>query len=361
MLLSMVLQQKPPVFRIKKTRVEEREKAKIMSPEEIENIYKYDLFDTFRKKPFKPMQKALVTPTPRPKEIPPAKAPKLPKPEFIPSLKITLKGIVYAAEEEKSICIIEDEAKKENVYHVGDTIKDAQIIKIAQNRITILRVNGQHETIFLRKDDGKAGVKKVEWDGIIKKINDNNFGIDFVKFPQEITSLGSLTEKLSLITSYEKGKPIGIKILDVAPNSVGDALGLKKDDLIISINGIGTANRKDRIRIYDNVIGLKKGDSVSVSIKRNRTEVTIKYDLTDVEKAKKRIFVPDKKEAKKEEEKTTEEKLFKLSQLQEREKKRRKFDEKHRSRHKEVISEIRNRLLNNMKSKVRNSRARTRR
>lgn len=351
----MLLQQKPSPFRIKRVRIEERVKPKPLSTEERENIYKYDLFDTFRAKPFVPTAEKLISPTPKPREAPPPKTPEVAKPQFIPSLKVTLKGIVYSSNEEKSICIIEDEAKREAVYHVGDTLKDAQIIKIAQNRITALRVNGQHETISLRKEEKKPDLEKKEWDDIVRKIDESTFEIDIIKFPREIASLGALMERLSLITEYQKANPIGIKVLNLPPGSIGSALGLQQNDLITSINGINTADKKDRIKIYDTIANLKKNNTIKASIKRNNTEVTLTYNLTDIKKVKKRIFAPGKKST----EPTTEEKLFKLSSLQEREKQRREFAEKHKSRQTNVIEEIRKRLLDNMKSKVRNTRTRT--
>ena len=155
LLLNLLLQQTPPSIKVKRTTAREREMQTEIAIEGIENIYKYDLFGTFKKEAFVPSTRELVTPIPQPKPISPKPIKELAKPKFLPPLKIALKGIAFSSDENKSIGMIVDATKKEQIYHVGDTIKDAQIIKISKNRLTLLRANGQHETIFMKKEDNK--------------------------------------------------------------------------------------------------------------------------------------------------------------------------------------------------------------
>ena len=351
--LSTMLRQKPPRFRARKPYVEESRKAKDLTPKEIESIYKYDLFGTFHKKEEKPSMQKLVTPIPKPKIPATPKPPKLLRPSFIPPIKITLKGIVRSSDEEKSICMVEDETKKERIFHVGDTVKDAQIIKISQNKITLLRANGQHEVITLRKKEKKEEPKKKTWDHVIRKTAENKFEIDLHQFPKNVSSIGELTELLSLLTVYKNGKPVGIKISKIDPKTIGAQLGFKKDDIVKSINGISTENRKDRMKIYDSLTTAKSGDKVTILVDRNNEKVKITYILVELSKAPARELT-----IKKEADKTPDEKLFKLSKLQQRAKKRREFSKKHKNQQQNVVNEIRQRLLENLKTRVRNNRLR---
>jgi len=356
LIVSMIVQQTPPLFIEKKPYIEEREPRIPLSTESIENIYKYDLFGTFAKKEIIPSLKSLVTPIPQPQPVKIPLPPEPPKPTFLPPLKLSLQGIAFSSNEEKSICMIIDETKKETIYHIGDTIKDAQLIKIGKNRITLLRANGQHETIFLRKEDNKELLPpEKKWDDVVKKINDTTFEIDFKQFPKEIPTLGMLTEMLSLLTSYQQGKPTGIKIASLTPNSIGNILGLQKSDVITSINGIQTADKKNRIKIYDAITKTKMGDSIKISFQREEKKITNTYKLTKIEKIKEKEFAPptEKKEKTK-----TDETLFKLNKLQEQEKQRRDFAKKHNFRQQHAIEEIRKRLLENIQSRVRNARIR---
>ena len=95
---NFLLQQEPPPFQPKIPFIEERKKAKELKPEEIENIYKYDLFDTFIKAEFAPLIQKLVTPIPQPKSVPAPTPPPLPKLEFLPPLNVSLKGIAFSSD-----------------------------------------------------------------------------------------------------------------------------------------------------------------------------------------------------------------------------------------------------------------------
>jgi len=275
----------------------------------------------------------------------------------MPPLTLTLKGIAFSSEEEKSVSIIEDETKKENVYHVGDKFKDAQVIRIAQNRITMLRVNGQHETVFLRKDDNELREeKKQTWDHVIRKIEDNYFEIDQKNFVKEIPNIGVLSEELSLITVYTKGNPTGIKIASLPQESLFSSMGLQRGDVIDSINNLKTSDKKNRVEIYDTLSKLKKenGENIELQVTRNSQPIQLTYKLVDLKKDTKRIFKPDAGDKKEEEKKPT----LPLSKLQERAKKRRKFAKKHQGEQQNVIDEIRKRLLERMRSRVQDTRIR---
>jgi len=360
--ISSILQQVPPKYRPKKPKIEERKKVIPLKPEEIQNIYKYDLFGTFVAKEFVPAAQQLVTPIPQPKTITMPKAPSLPTVAFLPPLTLTLKGIAYSSDESKSISIIEDETKKENVYHAGDMFKDAQIIKIAQNRVTMLRTNGQHETVFLRKEDNKLfkekDKKEKTWDHLSKKVDENVFEIDPRQFTEEMPSLGVLAEQFGLLTTYATGKPIGIQLTTLEEKGLGTSIGLQKNDIIISINGMNAADKKERVKIYDTVSKAKMGDTLKIELSRANSPVTLTYKLADIRHVVKRIFAPDTN-GKPTEVKKAPETLMKLSKLQQREQQRRKFAKRNPARkkqHKNLIQNLRQRLLQNIRAKARNAR-----
>ena len=227
------------------------------------------------------------------------KPPQIAKHAFIPPLTLTLKGIAFSSDEERSVSIIEDEAKKESVYHVGDLIKDAQLIKISQNRITLLRVNGQHETIFLRDADiPKSKSDKKGHDHIAKKIDNTTYEIDSANFAKEIPNLGSLSERFSLIGVYSKEKPTGVAISNMPINGIGTSIGLQKNDIITAINGISTTDKKNRMKIYDTITSMQNGSSITLDLQRNKLPVKITYNLTELKKLPKRVFAPSKQDDK---------------------------------------------------------------
>ena len=171
--LSVLLKQEPPKQRKKGLHTEEIEDEKKETVINNENIYKYDIFDTYVSKEKGPTKKSLLSPIPE-LQIPDIPKPKQPeKPKILPPLKATLKGTVLSTNEQKSIAMMTDETNKEAIYHVGEKIKDAQLIKVTKNRVVVIRSNGQHETIYLRKDDFKPEIaRKPSLEEIVKKLNE---------------------------------------------------------------------------------------------------------------------------------------------------------------------------------------------
>lgn len=362
LIVSIILEQAPPLFREKKATIEQLPEKKVSIPKNLEIIYQKGIFGPAEpKKEITPAAQSLVEPIPELKSVTTQKPPELPKPEFLSPLNITIKGIAFSLDEEKSIAMIEDETKKEKVYHAGGKIKDSQLIKITRNRIILLRTNGQHETLLLRKDDLNEGIPvEKKWAQVIQKKDDKNFKIDINKFPQEIQTVGQLSEMLNLFTTYKQGKPIGIKIGNLNPIGIGPKMGLEKDDIITSINNISTSDKKNRIKIYDNISTAKLNSSIKLTVQRKDQTLEINYLLTEIKEPKPSIFGQpteektdtDKKDDKKDE-------LFKLSELQEREKRLQGFSQRHKQpQQQNTLDLIRQRLIENMKARSRNARIR---
>lgn len=373
--INYLLQQPTPRFRVRRPRVTERKVDTKTSVQNIESIYKYDLFGTYIPQRFAPAAQNFVTPIPQPQAVTPPKPPEIAKPTFLDPLKITLKGIAFSSDEEKSISMVLDENNKEKIYHVGDSVKDAQLIRIGKTRITLLRANGQHETLFLRKDDPKSKkAGEINFENLVKKTEENTYEVDFREFTQVVPNLGRLSEMLSLLTIYKDGKPTGLKITNLTPEAINKEFGLAKDDLILSVNGIKTAESQDRVAIYDKLREIKKGDTITLVVSRGGSnsptggeEVTLTYKLTELEKVRKIEFAPqaeaeDKTEGETEKpavkEKKKEDVKTRLAKLRERQRQRRAFARRHPNRQSQALAAIRQRLLENIRNRVRNARIR---
>jgi type II secretion system protein C len=353
LLVNHILKQEPPVLQIKSIEIEEVEKKKEPIVINLEKIYKQDIFETFTPEEVKPVKQTFVIPIPEPKPPAIAPPPEPKKQEFVSPLNVTIKGIVAFSNELKSVAMITDETGKESVYHIGDKIQDGQVLKIAQNKIVILRANGQQEVFYLRKEEEKLGkISENKWEYIVQKIDEQNFKVDPEEFTQEVSSLGELIEDLSLCSAYQQGNIIGIRIGNVDPNEIGAAIGLQKNDIIVSINDLNTNDIKNRIDIYDSLLQKKKGDTIKVVLKRADQDVTLNYKLEKIKKATIQSFTSTG-----EGETTTQE--LKMSREQEREKYLREFEKQHKApKQNKVISDIRKRLLENMKTRARNRRVR---
>ncbi len=305
-----------------------------------------------------PKKKNLVTPIPELKTPPFTPPPPEKKPTFLSALNIKLKGIILSSTEEKSVAMITDETNKEDMYYIGATIKDAQIIKIARNRIVLLRSNGQQEVYYLREDYNQlAKPKDKQWLFVINKLDDFSFELDPIKFKREINSLGEFIEVLQLRTAYEQGKPIGIKVGSIDQNEVSSVLGLKQHDIITSINEVTIAEQRNRIEIFDTINTLKDGDTINVALRRDKKDIILSYQLKMIEEPTNKIFM-DPAQKKKALQQKGGKGDFSMSRLQKAEKRQREFKAIHPETHKQMIMDLRRRLLENMKTRSKNMRVR---
>jgi type II secretion system protein C len=318
-------------------------------------IYEHDLFDTYTPPREEGPSPITIPPLPSPKPTDRQQPTPPKKPELLPPLTITLKGIMYSSDQIESIALIADETGKEQSYALGEKIKDAQLIKIAQQSIVLLRSNGQQETIALRKDEQWIGDKDEKWDAIVKKEDDTSYVINIDSFTRKIPTVGDLLQQLSLATSYQKQKPIGVRIGAKQETDVVTVLGLKTGDVVTAINGIGVGLAEERIEAFATLEQAKKGDTINILLLRDKEEMQLSYTLTRASA----IGKPPFGKAYGAEDDAIKAGLFKLSREQQRAQQQRKFNQRHeRKDRQKTVEEMRKSLLKNMKQRQLNMRAR---
>ncbi len=349
LLLSIFIKKEAPIIKIAplpSTIFDAKEKP--VSKINIEKIYKNDLFGTYEEKPDFPV--SLITPIPEPKIPSAITMPPTKKPELLEPLKITLKGILFSTEANKSIALIEDEAKKEQSYCIGEQIKDSQVIRIAKDKIVILRNNGQQEALFLRKEDNPLNLpKENRWTEVIKKIDEKTFHINPAKFTEEVSNLGQLLETLDPATIYSKGKPIGVQLGQLKENEISQNIGLQTKDIIFAVNGIKIITPEKRYEVFENIINSKIEDEIKIDLKREGQDISLTYKLMKIEKPPSK-FLGEAPLHKPE--------LFKLNREQQREQQQRTFRQDHPKSRKEIKEKMRQRLLENLKLREKDMRFR---
>lgn len=355
--VSNLLIIEPPIVRLKSFILDDFQKKKVALPVSTtswDKIFQNDLFGTYIAAEVKATKQSFVTPIPEPKPPTIIQPPEVKKVEFIAPLAINVKGIIVSSDENKSVAMIADEAGKESLYHLGDKIKDAQLIRIARNHIVLMRANGQQEIFYLNKLD-LSGDSTEKWRLIVKKIDDQNYEVDLSAFVHEVESLGNFMERASLVgTVYADEKPVGIRIGNPVGADVALALGFALDDIILHVNDISTADVKDRVKIYDAVQMAKIGDVIKVGLRRAEKDVVISYKLTRIDKPKKTGPVADAKGA------PGAPQASQMSRLQEREETIRDFSKQRtNNRDQQTLMEIRKRLLANLQNRLRNTRVRS--
>ena len=212
---------------------------------DITKIYENDLFDTYHEKIMPPVEPDYTSPIPTPPSPTQVEIPEEAVTPFLPPLQVTLKGIMILNDESKNVVIIEDNTtKKEENYKVGDSLDDAQLIRILHNRIILIRSNGQFETLYLSEkdviDQTVENDQKDGWAQTVRKVSDNAVEVDPTSFVEVVPTLAQFIDLFDITTVYKRGKSIGCRIGKITQGSLPEALGFEPSDIILSIAGMPT-------------------------------------------------------------------------------------------------------------------------
>lgn len=249
-------------------------------------IYEQDLFGIYKKEPERGEELSIQA-IPEPPAPQPAIIPEIVTPQFLDPLNITLKGIVtFSYNDDRNSAIIEDNKPggKELAYRVGDTIEDAQIVRILSNKIILLRSNGQQEILYLREQDAKSDPAFLmidDWGSVVEKVGETSFLVDPKEFGMRVKDISTFIDLLSVTTAYKDGRSVGSRIGRLTDKSLGTALGFITGDIIESINNIPATSTSNRLQIYKSVLSSKLQDVVTVTLLRDNNSMTFTYTLRE--------------------------------------------------------------------------------
>lgn len=284
------------LFRPKKLALEPfiPEKEEIKLPQQnvpkvdLAKIYTNDIFNTYQapSAPATP-EKPVLPAVPQPPRPEPIKPPVKPVPQLLEPLKVTLKGIMITGNDATNMAVIEHTASKQSKnYRVGDKLEDAQLIRIMKNKVSIIRSNGQQETLYVNKRDAQLDQilsPNGDWSAIVTKTNDNAYTIDPTAFALKVRNLSQLIDLLNLTTVYKAGTSIGCRVGKGQSNGLATALGLQMGDIITKVNEIAADTTDNRYAIYQELTKLELGAVITVHITRNGIDQKIRYTLQEID------------------------------------------------------------------------------
>lgn len=251
-------------------------------------IYENDLFGTIVKPvevhEEEPEVKEIVIPA-----LPPmvaGKAPGRSQPEFLPPLQIKLRGVVFNTNSLYSRAIvINTKTNAEALYRIGDKIEDATLIHIGKKKAVFVRPNGQQETMFISEDDAQKDPLYMgdrAWATNIIPLNSTTFRIDGAGFKKHITSVAQLLDQLDITPAIEDGKNLGCRIGQLAPQSIGTHIGLKKNDIITDVNGIKPTSTKNRVALFKAIKQAGINQKITVTLTRAGSPIELTYFVQPV-------------------------------------------------------------------------------
>lgn len=245
-------------------------------------IYQNDLFETTPSVQEVSVPKETVVKLP----IPPRKInPQMPliaEFKFMEPLPITLTGIIYYNDYSKDRAIIFDNrSKNEKIYKTEDEFEDAQIINILNDKVILLRSNGQQEIVYLTQEYKETKLAAKDWKKIVEPISENSYLINKSEFIKEMPTLSDLIFKFNIKSAVENKKPIGLKIGNIDSGSLALALGIRPGDVILSINDMPIDSTASRMDAYNNIVNNSRIEKVNINLIRNNKKLNLVYEVKD--------------------------------------------------------------------------------
>lgn len=250
----------------------------------LKDIYEDDLFDSYKKEtPY--IQSTIETrPLPQPPRPQALRPPEAQKPVFLDPLNVTLRGIIVTSQNESlnTAIISDNKTDVEGLYKVGDKIQDSQLIRIFNNKIVLLRSNGQQEVLYMRDQEAQSDPRFAQiqnWHTAITMKNPVEYTIYPEAFLKRVENLSHFIELLNLTTAYEKGVPIGTHVGTIEPQTLGSYLGLRTGDMIMAINKKPVSTTDDRLVVYKQITQSSLPLTVTVDLLRGKKPISLAYTV----------------------------------------------------------------------------------
>ncbi len=196
-------------------------------------------------------------------------------------LSLKLWGTV-SGDRPSAYAVIEDtKARKQNLYREGDTIQDATVKMILREKVILTR-NGEDEVLKMEKRLASARrapsprpsarskpVRRSSGDG-------QQIRLERDQIESAINNVNNLMRQAKIRPHFKDGKPDGLTLTRVRPNSIFTKLGLRSGDIITGVDGQNIQSVDDALRFYQS---LKSGANVQVQIRRRGRQQNIQYQI----------------------------------------------------------------------------------
>ncbi|MBW2030580.1 MAG: type II secretion system protein GspC [Deltaproteobacteria bacterium] len=190
------------------------------------------------------------------------------------SLRLQLLGTVVG-DRESSVAVIEEKNKrKQGLYKVGDNIQDALVKMILRGKV-VLNVGGKDQILTMEDSSkGKASTKGkplVQTSGRAGKITVHRSDLQ-----KAMSNVNTLLSQVRIRPYFKDGKPSGLGLSRIKPDSFFSRLGLRDGDIVQGIDNKPIRSPDDILALYQQ---LKTGSRISLQITRGGRQRTLHYEL----------------------------------------------------------------------------------
>jgi general secretion pathway protein C len=192
---------------------------------------------------------------------------------------VRLWGVGFAGDEARAV--IEDtEARRQDLYRVGDRIRGARIAAIDWDRVTLEGPGGE-QVLELSPPATDAPSPEPAAPALagtdrIRRTSENAYIVDRRELDGALDGTSGLMTQLRAVAEVRDGRPAGFRLFQIRNDSLFARLGLRDGDVVQRVNGRQIAEPAALLGFLDR---LKREPRVALDIVRANAPRTLVYDL----------------------------------------------------------------------------------
>ena len=110
----------------------------------------------------------------------------------------------------------------------------------------------------------------------IQKIDDTNFNVDRIVVDKIIENQAELMKTARIVPEQQGGKVVGIRLLNIRPDTLLGKLGLQNGDLLKTINGFDMTSPEHALEAYAK---LRTAPEISIGVNRGDKPLNIVFNI----------------------------------------------------------------------------------
>jgi general secretion pathway protein C len=187
------------------------------------------------------------------------------------SLKIALLGTVTGNEENAFAVIEETDKRKQGLYKIGDSVKNATVKKILREKV-VLRVGTKDE--ILTMEESAATRRDKTQRPSRSTAGGSTITVSRKDIQKSLEDINKLMSQVRIRPHFKDGESDGLSVSRIKGGSIFSKLGLRNGDIVQKINGEPINSPDEVLALYEK---LKSGSEVSLEVTRRGEPKTMNY------------------------------------------------------------------------------------
>ncbi len=203
---------------------------------------------------------------------------------------LKLLATMVADPADESMAVLAEGRREDNqrLVRPGSRVEDGGVVAAIYRRRAVIWQAERFGCLELGEDPprasrrptttrAKAAASKPGFNkDLVKKVGTNRYEIDRSAVNEAMEDLGALSRQIRIRPHSKSGKMVGFRILRVQNNTMFDAIGLQRGDILQSVNGETVDNAGAALQLLDK---LKNASNLTLTLERRGKPVDVEYSI----------------------------------------------------------------------------------